>query len=477
MDELSSRRCYVVLGICCMSLLMVGMDSTIVNVALPSIKVDLHASVSGLQWAVAAYVVTLASVLVLAGSAADRLGRRRVFQAGLVVFSAASLACSLAPGLGWLIGFRMVQAVGGSMLTPVAMSIITNVFPNARERARAIGVWGGVSGLSLGIGPVLVGFLTEAFNWRAIFLVNVPIGVAAIALAAIYIPESKAAHPRRIDPLGQVLLIAVLGLATFTIIDAPEQGWMSARTLASFGAVAMLLAGLIFCERRRFEPLIELRLFRSGPFSGATAIAVLSFAAYSGFIFVLTLYLQEVRGLSPLRAGLILLPTAVITLFASPLSGRMVGTYGPRPSLLIACPLMTAGALSMLGIGSHSSYPHVVISVLLFGCGFTFTNAPITNTAVSGLPRAQAGVAAALASTSRQVGSALGVAVVGSLINPVHGGTVATAIAKYGDAVWLTVAGMGAAMIVVAFASTSRRAILSSRRAAEVLLVDEQVAV
>ncbi len=466
MGELSRRRRYLILGICSLSLLIVGMDSTIVNVALPDIRLDLNASLSGLQWTVDAYTVTIASLLILSGSTADRVGRRRIFQSGLVIFSLGSLLCSLAPGLGWLIAFRMVQAVGGSMLNPVAMSIITNVFTEPRERARAIGVWAAVVGVSLGVGPVLGGLLTETVGWRAIFWVNVPIGVAAFVLAAIFIPESRAAKARRIDPVGQLLVIAILGLATYTIIAAPSAGWGSARTVICFAVVVIALLGLIGYERRRFEPLIDFGLFRSGPFAGATSIAVLAFAAFSGFLFVLSLYLQAVRGLSPLQAGLTLLPMAVMTVIAAPISGRLVGLYGPRPSLFIAAPALTLGALALVGLDANTAESRLLLALFLFGLGFGFVNAPITNTAVSGLPRSQAGVAAAFASTSRQIGATLGVAVIGSLINPVHGGSVETSFARAGNAVWLTVAAMGVGILIIAALSTTRAALASGARIA-----------
>src|SRR3954454_9101944 len=198
MPEPTRRRRALILAICCSSLFIVGLDSTIVNIALPAIRRDLHASISGLQWTIDAYTLVLASLLILAGSTADRVGRRRIFQIGLVVFGIGSLLCGLAPSLGWLIVFRMMQAVGGSMLNPVAMSIITNTFTEPRERARAIGVWGGVVGFSMALGPLLGGFLVASLGWRSIFWINVPVGIAAIVLAALYVPESRAAHPRRI---------------------------------------------------------------------------------------------------------------------------------------------------------------------------------------------------------------------------------------------------------------------------------------
>src|SRR5438067_7865996 len=220
-SDLSPPRRLLILGICCMSLLIVGLDTTIVNVALPSIRKDLHASVSGLQWTIDAYTLVLASLLMLAGSTADRIGRRRVFQTGLFVFSAGSLLCGLAPSLGTLVAARVIQAIGGSMLNPVAMSIVRNVFEDPRERAQAIGMWGAVFGLSMALGPVLGGALVDAFSWRAVFFVNLPIGLVAILLTARYVPESKAQRPRRVDPVGQALVIAALASLTYAIIEGP----------------------------------------------------------------------------------------------------------------------------------------------------------------------------------------------------------------------------------------------------------------
>ncbi|HEY7175634.1 MAG TPA: MFS transporter, partial [Micromonosporaceae bacterium] len=291
MPELTRHRRVLVLLICCMSLLIVGVDSTIVNVALPAIQHSFRTSVSGLQWIVSAYTLVLASLLMLSGSTADRIGRRRTFQTGLVVFALGSLLCSVAPGLGWLVAFRMVQAIGGSMLNPVAMSIITNVFTEPRERAQAIGVWAGVIGISLALGPVVGGLLIDSIGWRSIFWINVPIGIGALALTALFVPESRADRPRRPDWVGQAFVLGFLATLTYGIIEGPGRGWGSAPILACFAAAAILLAGLLGYERRREEPLIDLRFFASVPFSSATVIAVSGFAALSGFLFLNTLYL------------------------------------------------------------------------------------------------------------------------------------------------------------------------------------------
>ncbi|MGW0915720.1 MFS transporter [Streptomyces sp. NPDC002784] len=413
MPELSPRRRLLVLAVCCMSLLVVSLDNTVLNVALPSLQEDLRADTAGLQRTIDAYTLVLASLLMLAGSTADRIGRKRVFMAGLVVFTLGSLLCSLAPSLELLIAARTLQAVGGSMLNPVAMSIITNTFTDPRERARAIGAWGAVVGISMAAGPLVGGLLVDSVGWRSIFWINLPVGLAALLLTLRYVPESRAPEPRRVDPVGQVLVIALFGALTYAIIEAPH-----APTVAvPFAVLAVVaLVALLRYAPRRAEPLIDLRLFRSAPFSGATVIAVGSFAALGGFLFLSTLYLQNVRGLSALEAGLWMLPMAVPTFLCAPLSGRLVGSRGPRVPLLVAGGSMTVSALLFALFDAETSDAGLFTGYVLFGIGFGFVNAPITNTAVSGMPRAQAGVAAAVASTSRQLGQTLGVAVIGAVL-------------------------------------------------------------
>ncbi|MFE9562242.1 MFS transporter [Streptomyces sp. NPDC006487] len=416
MDELTQRRRLLILSICCMSLLIVSLDNTVLNVALPAMRRDLDASVAGMQWTIDAYTLVLASLLMLAGSTADRIGRRKVFIAGVMLFTAGSVLCSLAPSLGWLVAFRMIQAVGGSMLNPVAMSIITNTFTEPRERARAIGVWGAVVGISMAAGPLIGGLLVDSVGWRSIFWINLPVGLLALVLTLRYIPESRADHPRRPDPVGQLLVMGLLGSVTFGIIEAPAAGLLSPLILGCALVAVLSLAGLLTYESRRAEPLIDPRFFRSAPFSGATVIAVSAFAALSGFLFLNTLYLQDVRGLDALDAGLYMLPMAAFAFLCAPVSGRLVATRGPRLPLLLAGVTMSASGLLFAAFSAESSTPTLFCGYVLFGIGFGLVNAPITNTAVSGMPRAQAGVAAAVASTSRQTGGALGVAVVGAVL-------------------------------------------------------------
>lgn len=455
------------LAICCMSLLIVSLDTTVLNVALPSIREDLHALVSGMQWTIDAYTLVLASLLMLAGSTGDRIGRRKVFATGLIVFTAGSVLCSLAPSLEWLIVFRMVQAVGGSMLNPVAMSIITNTFTEPKERARAIGLWGGVVGISMAAGPLIGGVLVDSVGWRSIFWVNLPVGLAALVLTLRYIPESRAEHPRRPDPVGQLLVVALLGSVTYGIIEAPSAGWGSPTVLGCAGLAVAALVGLLAYEPRRDEPLIDPRFFRSAPFSGATVIAVSAFAALSGFLFLNTLYLQEVRGLDALEAGLYMLPMAAPAFFCAPLSGRLVAAVGPRLPLVVAGTAMGASGLLFAVLSAEASDPLMFAGYVLFGIGFGMVNAPITNTAVSGMPRAQAGVAAAVASTSRQTGGTLGVAVIGAVLAAGlsgGGGFVAAALPA-----WWIITLCGALVLAVGVATTGGWALRTARRTAHAL--------
>ncbi|MGP4083900.1 MFS transporter [Streptomyces sp. KR55] len=470
--ELSQRRRLLVLAICCMSLLIVSLDNTVLNVALPSMQDDLHASTSGLQWTIDAYTLVLASLLMLAGSTADRIGRKRVFIAGLIVFTIGSALCSVAPNLDALVIFRMVQAVGGSMLNPVAMSIITNTFTDPRERARAIGAWGGVVGISMAAGPLVGGLLVEAVDWRAIFWINLPVGLAALLLTLRYVPESRAPKARRPDPVGQLLVIALFGSLTYAIIEAPNAGLA---TVLPFAAVAVIaLIGLLSYEPRRAEPLVDLRFFRSAPFSGATVIAISAFASLGGFLFLSTLYLQNVRGLDALHAGLWMLPMAAPTLVCAPLAGRLLASVGPRLPLLIAGIAMTASPLLFAAFEGETSNVTLFLGYLLFGVGFGFVNAPITNTAVSGMPRAQAGVAAAVASTSRQLGQTLGVAVVGAVLaSGIGASSYADAFVPAARPGWWILVGCGVSVLVFGALSSGRWARGTAERTAERLEEEE----
>ena len=445
----------LILVICCSSLFIVGLDSTVVNVALPAIGRDLHASVSGLQWTIDAYTLVLAGLLMLGGATADRLGRRRVFLTGLVVFTAGSGLCSLAPGLGWLVGFRMMQAVGGAMLNPVAMSIITNTFTDRAERARAIGLWGGAFALSVALGPVIGGVLVDSVGWRGAFWVNIPVGVVAIALTLRFVPESRAPLARRPDPVGQSLIIALLGSLTYAIIEGPAAGWSSRLIIALFVVSVVSLGVLIGWEFRCKEPVVDPRFFRSAPFAGSVLTAICSMAALGGLLFLGTLYLQDARGLSAVGAGMRLLPMAVVMGTASVLSGRVVAIRGARLPMTAAGAAFAASGLLLSRLSAESGLLPLIAGLCLFGMGSGLIGTPITQAAVSGMPFSQAGVASGIASTSRQVGVSLGVAVTGSIVAAgLHNRPLRTGFVPASRAGWLLIAGCGVVVFLLGLITT-----------------------
>jgi len=461
------RTRFLILCICSMSLLIVGLDATVVNIALPAIHRSFPSSLSGLQWTIDAYTLVLASLLMLFGSTADRLGRRRVFQIGLVLFSLGSLLCAMAPSLELLVVFRVMQAMGGAMLNPVALSIVRNVFVDPHERARAIGVWGAVFGISMALGPVLGGFLIAVASWRAIFLVNLPFGLAAIILTALFVPESRAPRPRRIDPVGQLLVVAALSLLTYSIIEGGRVGFGTVQIPVLIAIAIGLFVALVLYELRRPEPLLEVRFFRSAPFSGASAVAVCAFAATGGFLFLNTLYLQDVRGLSALHAGLYLLPMAVMMIVFSPVSGRLVANFGARVPMVTGGVAILASGVMLTAMAPHTSALYLLSAFLVFGVGSGLVNPPITNTAVSGMPPAQAGVAGAVASTSRQVGVTLGVAVFGAVAGGGLSGDIGRGFAEATRPAWWIMAALGLVVAVVGYLSTTAWARATARRTAE----------
>jgi EmrB/QacA subfamily drug resistance transporter len=463
----------LILVICCSSLFIVGLDSTIVNVALPAIGRDLHAGVSGLQWTIDGYTLVLASLLMFAGATADRIGRKRVFLAGLAIFTAGSGLCSLAPGLGWLVAFRMLQAVGGSMLNPVAMSIITNTFTDRAERARAIGLWGASFGLSMALGPVIGGLLVDSVGWRGAFWVNIPVGVIAIALTTRFVPESRAPRVRRPDPVGQVLIIAMLGSLTYAIIEGPGRGWASPLILGLFVLSVASLAGLMWWEMRRAEPVLDPRFFRSAPFAGSVLTAISATGALAGFLFLATLYLQDVRGMSALLAGLHMLPMAAVMAICAVLSGRILASRGARLPMMGAGGGLIAGGLLLSRLQITSATLPVLLAFAVFGIGSGLVNAPITQAAVSGMPVTQAGVASGIASTSRQIGQSLGVAVTGSILAANLHGSLRSGFIAASRGGWYVTIGCGAVVFLLGLITTSQWARGTVTRTAALLAITD----
>ncbi|MGA5821515.1 MFS transporter [Kitasatospora sp. NPDC094028] len=443
---LSARRRWTVLAVCCLSMFLVGLDTTVVNVGLPAIGRSLGVGVRGLEWTVDAYTVVLAGLLISSGAVADRFGRRRVFRCGLAVFGAASVVCAVAPSVGWLVAARAVQGVGASMLGPVALAIVVNVMPDPRERARAIGVWASVFGLSMAVGPVTGGALLAGLGWRSLFWVNVPVIVVALVLSAVLVPESRGVRARRLDVPGQVLLTVAIAVGVGALIEGPRIGWGSPLALAAYALVCVAVVAFVRVESRRSDPLMDLRLFRGPLFGGAVLGAVAVFVALNVTLLLNTLYLQHARGFTPLAAGAATLPMAVGATVCAPWSGRLVGRLGPRLPLALAGGFLLAGGLCLVGLDRDTSVVLLLGAYLLIGVGFGFANAPITDTAVGGLPPARAGVAGAITSTARQVGSALGIALAGALV--AHAGPAQLASASRPG--WVLVAGCGLFLLLVA---------------------------
>ena len=444
-EGLTARHKTIILVTCCLSLLISSMDATIVNVAIPTIRADMTASLSRLQWIIDIYTLTLASLLMLSGAAADRFGRRRVFRLGLATFAAGSLLCSLAPSVEVLIGARFVQAVGGSMLNPVAMSIITTVFTGRVERARAVGVWGAVVGISTALGPMVGGVLIDSLGWQSVFWINLPICAVAFVLTTLFVPETRSQTQRGIDPIGQVLAIVVMFTVVFGLIE---------RQPVVFAVAVVALLGFVIHEWRHPSPFIDVRFFRSVPFTSATVTAVCAFAGLGAFLFSASMYLQGTRHFSAVHTGLLYLPMALGVLICSPLSGRLVGRYGTRPSLLTAGAFIAVAAALLTTLRADTPVWQLMVMFAVFGIGFGLVNAPITTSAVSGMPTDRAGAASAVASTSRQVGVSVGVALCGLLT---------------GASLWWVIAALAASIIGLGAAANTRWAQRSRERVAPLL--------
>lgn len=472
---MTPARKRIILASCCLSLLIVSMDATIVNVAIPSIRADLGATASQLQWVIDIYTLVLASLLMLSGAMGDRFGRRRVFQIGLTVFAVGSLLCSLAPGIDALIAARFLQAIGGSMLNPVALSIISQVFTGPVERARAIGVWGAVVGIAMALGPTVGGLLIHLISWRAVFWINLPICLAAIVLTALFVPETKSATMRNVDPVGQILAVLFLFGTVFALIEGPALGWDNYRVIGAAAVALVAFATFLRFESRRADPFIDLRFFRSVPFASATVIAICAFASWGALLFMMSLYLQGARGFSAVQTGLIYLPIAVGALIFSPLSGRMVGRYGARPSLVISGLMIAVASTVLVLLPENAAVWTLMLVFAVFGIGFSMVNAPITNAAVSGMPLDRAGAASAVTSTSRQIGVSIGVALCGSIAGAAlaaAGSAHGAAAVNFADAarpLWSTCVVLGIVIAGLGVVSTSSRAMESARRLAPLI--------
>jgi len=425
----SFKQRWWILAVLCLSLLVIIVDNSILNVALPRLQEDLHATFSQLQWMVDSYTLVFACLLLTAGSLGDRFGRKGALQLGMVIFGTGSLLSAFASTPSHLILTRALMGVGGAFIMPSTLSLITNVFP-PEERGRAISYWAAIAGIGVALGPVSGGLLLERFYWGSIFLVNLPIVAVALVAGGFLLPKSSdPAHPR-LDLVGATLSITGLLALVYGIIDGPLDGWGSARIVVAFVAAATLLGTFAWWESHSSHPMLNIGFFRNPRFSAASTGLMLIFFAMFGATFLLTQYLQFVMGYSPLRAGTALLPWAAIMLVAAPASARLAERFGTKRVVGAGLSFATLSLVLMSTLpATHIGYVRDVIPrlvLLAFGMGLTM--APATESIMGSLPRAKAGVGSAMNDTTRQVGGALGVAVVGSVMTSEYGSRVAAAI-------------------------------------------------
>jgi EmrB/QacA subfamily drug resistance transporter len=407
---------YVTLGTLCFALFMVMLDSTVVNLALPTIQAKLGAGLSGLQWIVDAYVLLLASLLLTGGTLGDMFGRRRAFIGGIAVFTLGSLACALAPSTGVLIGARALQGVGAAVMMPSTLSILTNTFPDARERAQAIGIWAGVSGLALAVGPVIGGSMVASLGWQSIFYINIPVGVVAVALALRFVPESSDRAGRSLDLPGQVLAIVGLSTLTYALIEAENYGWGSARIVTCFVVAAAALAAFAFVEWRSKSPMLQLKFFRDRTFSGSNLVGLIISFGFFGVVFFLSLFMQQVQGYTPFEAGVRQLPTTLGVMAAAIVSGRIVGRIGSRLPIAVGLVMNGTALLLMTTVQADTPYSQWWYYMMLSGLGVGLVMSPMTAAIMGSVPPARAGMASATSNTLRQLGSVLGIAVLGTIV-------------------------------------------------------------
>jgi EmrB/QacA subfamily drug resistance transporter len=427
-----SRRWWI-LAVLCLSVLLVVVDNTIVNVALPTISRQLSASTQDLQWIVDAYTLVFAGLLLVGGNLGDRLGRRRVLQAGLALFALTSVGAALARSTGELITGRAAMGVAAALIYPATLALLTSTFTIARERATAIGIWSGVSGLAVAIGPVTGGLLLRHFSWSSVFYINVPIVIIALTAGLRLLPESRDPKAGRFDPLGALLSVAGTALLVWTVIEAPQHGWTSATTAGGFAGSLLILAGFACWQLRRPDPMLDVRLFTNPRFTAASGAIALAFFGLFGFIFLITQYFQVVRGYDPLRAGVATLPFAIVTGALSPAAIALMKRTGTKVVVTAGLVLMSAGFLVASGSAVNSAYwGRIITAMILMAAGLALTASPATEAIMGALPPGKAGAGSAVNDTTRELGGTLGVAIVGSVMSSAYGSHVLAALTRLG---------------------------------------------
>ncbi len=422
-QERAYQRRWLILLVLCFSLLVIVLDNTILNVAIPTLSRELDPTNSQLQWMVDSYTLVFAGLLLTAGSLGDRFGRRGALQIGLVIFGLGSLFSALASTADQLIATRAFMGIGGALIMPATLSIITNVFP-AKERGRAIGAWAGTAGIAVALGPLTGGFLLEHFYWGSVFLVNLPIVAIGLVAGIFLIPTSRDPAAPRLDPFGALLSIVGLTVLVYAIIEAPQDGWTDPLILGSFAVAAVLIGAFLWWERTTDHPMLDVRFFKNPRFSAASLGISTAFFALFGATFLLTQYMQFVLGYTPLEAGVRLLPFAVVILVVSPLSARIVEKLGTKLTVATGLALVGTALVLMAQLQTGSSYGDLVWRMVLWAFGQALVMAPATESIMGSLPLAKAGVGSAVNDTTRQVGGALGVAIVGSVMSSTYGSKI-----------------------------------------------------
>jgi EmrB/QacA subfamily drug resistance transporter len=414
------------------SLLIIVIDNTILNVAIPSLIRDLDASNSQIQWIIDSYVLVFAGLLLTSGSLSDRFGRKGALQIGLVLFAIGSIASASADTANQLIFTRAFMGIGGALIMPATLSILTNVFRDPKERGRAIAIWAGFSGLAVALGPITGGFLLEHFSWHSVFWINVPIAALALVLGAFIIPKSRDPRQSKLDPVGAVLSIIGLASLLFAIIEGPSKGWSSGLVVGAFLIAAVALVSFVLWERHSSSPMLDMTVFKNPRFSAASGTITLVFFALFGSLFLMTQYWQLVHGYSPLEAGVRLLPHAATMMIVAPLSARLVERIGTKRVVLTGLILIAIGLLLLSTIAPDSPYPQVISYFIVMASGMGMTMAPATESVMGSLPREKAGVGSAVNDTTRQVGGALGVAIIGSAVSSVYASRIGTMSSEFG---------------------------------------------
>jgi EmrB/QacA subfamily drug resistance transporter len=422
----TSRSRWLALGVLCLALLIIVVDTTIVNVAIPTLARQLHPSSGGLVWIVDAYTLAFAAMLLPAGTLGDRYGRRHSLLAGLAVFGAGSAAAALTHTADQLIAMRVVMGIGAAFIMPATLSLLAAVFTNPAERAKAIGIWSAISGVGVALGPTIGGWLLEHYSWASIFWVNVPVVITAIVGAVLLVPASKSAIPARIDIPGALLAALAFGVLTYALIEAPAAGWASTVTAVRFGVSAVLLAAFVGWELRSSHPMMDLSLFRNRAFTAANVTVSVLFFALSGVTFAWTQILQFVLGYGTFAAGLRSLPSAAMLIVVSLAGPRLASRFGTRTVVAAGLAIMAGGLAYFSTVNPGSGYPQFVVGMVIMCAGIGLAMAPTTQTVMLVLPPARTGIGSAVTTTTRNLGSVLGVAITGSIIASIYTSTMRT---------------------------------------------------